>query len=142
MSDLSRFTALNVLVLGLGNIVFVPLANVFGRRIVLVVSVLVLFVATACGTRQWGVEEGPGLGMFEGTLVIRIFQGLGSSVSETVGPAVVGDMFFVGERGGWMVSFFFFSFFFGGWIVMTGAMYADNIMNRLSIPLVSPADRS
>lgn len=98
MGDLSRFTALNVLLLGLGNIVFVPLANVFGKRIVLVLSALTLFIATVCGTRDFG------LGMYENVLVIRIFQGLGSSVSETVGPAVVGDMFFVQERGGWMVG--------------------------------------
>lgn len=105
MSDLSRFTALNVLLLGLGNIVFVPLANVFGRRIVLVLSALTLFIATVCGTRDFGSGTAEhGMGMYEGVLVIRIFQGLGSSVSETVGPAVVGDMFFVQERGGWMVS--------------------------------------
>ncbi|CCC11911.1 unnamed protein product [Sordaria macrospora k-hell] len=106
MSDLSRFTALNVLLLGLGNIVFVPLANVFGRRIVLVLSALTLFIATVCGTRDFGSGTAEhGMGMYEGVLVIRIFQGLGSSVSETVGPAVVGDMFFVQERGGWMALY-------------------------------------
>ncbi|KAK3948422.1 hypothetical protein QBC32DRAFT_245825 [Pseudoneurospora amorphoporcata] len=105
MADLSRFTALNVLLLGLGNIVFVPLANVFGRRIVLVLSALTLFIATACGTRDFGSGAEHGMGMYEGVLIIRIFQGLGSSVSETVGPAVVGDMFFVQERGGWMALY-------------------------------------
>lgn len=107
MNDLSRFTALNVLLLGLGNIVFVPLANVFGRRIVLVLSTLTLFIATSCGMRDFGPGDGHGhgMGIYQGILVIRIFQGLGSSVSETVGPAVVGDMFFVQERGGWMVGF-------------------------------------
>lgn len=45
--------------------------------------------------------------MYEGMLVIRIFQGLGSSVSETLGPVVVGEMFFVRERGRWMVGLSF-----------------------------------
>lgn len=67
----------------------------------LVGSVLVLFVASACGTRDTGS------GMYEGMLVVRIFQGLGSSVSETLGPVVVGEMFFVRERGRWMVGSFF-----------------------------------
>jgi hypothetical protein len=40
---------------------------------------------------------------FNTTLIIRIFQGIGSSASETVTPAVVGDLFFVHERGTWMV---------------------------------------
>jgi MFS family permease len=89
-------TQLNVLVLGLGNVFWVPLANVFGRRLVLVVSTFVLSVATTCGMFFTG---------FNTTLIIRIFQGLGSSASETVVPAVVGDLFFVHERGSWMVCF-------------------------------------
>jgi len=36
-------------------------------------------------------------------LAIRVLQGLGSSVSETVAVATVGDMFFVHERGTKMV---------------------------------------
>ncbi|KAK3498940.1 uncharacterized protein B0T23DRAFT_328631 [Neurospora hispaniola] len=107
IEELSRLTFLNVLVLGLGNIFLVPLANAYGRRIVLVGSVLMLFVATACGTRDNGIQgkEGRRGMMYEGMLVIRIFQGLGSSVSETLGPVVVGEMFFVGERGRWMALY-------------------------------------
>lgn len=82
--------------LGLGNVFWVPLSNIFGRRLVLVLSTIVLFVSTACGTTLAG---------FNRTLAIRIFQGLGSSASETVTPAVVGDLFFVHERGRWMVRF-------------------------------------
>ncbi|KAL2166642.1 hypothetical protein VTG60DRAFT_2338 [Thermothelomyces hinnuleus] len=42
---------------------------------------------------------------FTPTLIIRIIQGLGSSASETVVPAVVGDLFFVHERGSWMAFY-------------------------------------
>jgi len=78
----------------LGNIFWVPLANVFGRRPALVISALILFVATACGTF---------ISDFNQVLAIRVLQGLGSSVSETVAVATVGDMFFVHERGTKMV---------------------------------------
>jgi MFS family permease len=83
------------LVLGLGNIIWVPLSNVFGRRLTLILSTMVLFGATACGIHFTG---------FTVTLIIRILQGFGSSASETVVPAVVGDLFFVHERGRWMVG--------------------------------------
>ena len=89
---------LNVLLLGLGNIFWVPLANVFGRRPVLILSAMILFVATLCG----GFTAD-----FNLILIIRIFQGIGSSVSETIAPAIVGDMFFIHERAGWMVCSFF-----------------------------------
>ncbi|AEO62982.1 uncharacterized protein THITE_2038627 [Thermothielavioides terrestris NRRL 8126] len=94
--ELMQLVAFNVLVLGLGNIIWVPLANVFGRRLVLVLSTVVLSAASACGMK---------LGGFTTMLIIRIFQGLGSSASETVTPAVVGDLFFVHERGRWMAFY-------------------------------------
>jgi MFS family permease len=81
-------------VLGLGNIIWVPFSNAFGRRLILVLSTLVLLTATACGIPFTG---------YTATYIIRIFQGLGSSASETVVPAVVGDLFFVHQRGSWMV---------------------------------------
>ncbi|KAL2176413.1 major facilitator superfamily domain-containing protein [Thermothelomyces heterothallicus CBS 202.75] len=94
--DLMQFVAVNVLVLGLGSIFWVPLSNIFGRRLVLVLSTLLLFSVTCCGIPFTG---------FTPTLIIRIFQGLGSSASETVVPAVVGDLFFVNERGSWMAFY-------------------------------------
>ncbi|KAK4157152.1 hypothetical protein C8A00DRAFT_40385 [Chaetomidium leptoderma] len=94
--DLMELVAFNVLVLGLGNIFWVPLSNIFGRRPILVLSTLVLLGASACGIPFGG---------FTATLIIRIFQGLGSSASETVTPAVVGDLFFVHERGSWMAFY-------------------------------------
>ncbi|KAL2257811.1 hypothetical protein VTK26DRAFT_9136 [Humicola hyalothermophila] len=96
VKELTGFVAFNVLMIGLGNIFWVPLAHIFGRRPVLVLSTITLFVATACGTTMQGYNT---------TLLIRIFQGLGSSTSETVTPAVVGDLFFVHERGAWMAFY-------------------------------------
>ncbi|KAK4142510.1 major facilitator superfamily domain-containing protein [Dichotomopilus funicola] len=94
--ELMRFVAFNVLVLGLGNIIWVPLANIYGRRLILILSTTLLSAATTFGVFQTG---------YMATLLIRIFQGLGSSASETVTPAIVGDLFFVHERGGWMAFY-------------------------------------
>ncbi|KAK3326633.1 major facilitator superfamily domain-containing protein [Apodospora peruviana] len=94
--DLTQFIAFNVLLLGLGNIFWVPLANVFGRRPVVILSAMILFIATTCG----GFASD-----FDNVLAVRIFQGIGSSVSETIAPTIVGDMFFIHERAGWMALF-------------------------------------
>ncbi len=80
--------------LGLGNIIWVPFSNAFGRRLILVLSTSLLLAATASGITFTG---------YTATFVIRIWQGFGSSASETVVPAVVGDLFFVHQRGSWMV---------------------------------------
>ncbi|KAK0636153.1 major facilitator superfamily domain-containing protein [Bombardia bombarda] len=94
--DLTQLVAFNVLLLGLGNMVWVPLANVFGRRPILVLSAMTLFIASICGAYTT---------VFSHVLAIRVFQGIGGSVSETVAPAIVGDMFFVHERGTWMALY-------------------------------------
>ncbi|KAK4211228.1 major facilitator superfamily domain-containing protein [Rhypophila decipiens] len=94
--DLMKFVAVNVLCIGMGNILWVPLANVFGRRPVLILSSMILFLATLLA----GFTAD-----FQLVLVCRVFQGLGSSVSETIAPAIVGDMFFIHERAGWMALF-------------------------------------
>ncbi|KAH6850644.1 major facilitator superfamily domain-containing protein [Chaetomium sp. MPI-CAGE-AT-0009] len=96
MQDLIQLVSFNVLVLGLGNIIWVPLANIFGRRLILNLSTALLAIASGCGM---------GLTGYKMTMMVRILQGLGSSASETVTPAVVGDLFFVHERGGWMALY-------------------------------------
>ncbi|KAK5654931.1 hypothetical protein OQA88_6687 [Cercophora sp. LCS_1] len=94
--DLMQFVAFNALLLGLGNIFWVPLANIFGRRPILVLSSLILLVSSACGTATNG---------FYKVLAIRIFQGVGSSASQTVAVAIIGDMFFIHERSKWMAIY-------------------------------------
>ncbi|KAK3942575.1 major facilitator superfamily domain-containing protein [Diplogelasinospora grovesii] len=99
VEELSWFIASNVLVLGLGNIVWVPLANTFGRRPVLILSTLTLFVSSLYGCFTLN---------FDHVLIVRILQGLGSAVSETVAPAIIGDLYFVHERGRWMALYIAF----------------------------------
>jgi hypothetical protein len=80
--------------IGLSNAVWVPLANVYGRRPVLLVSALCLFVASICGISP---------GSFASFVGIRMFQGVGSSATEAVTIAAVGDMYFISMRSRRMV---------------------------------------
>ncbi|KAK4164963.1 major facilitator superfamily domain-containing protein [Cladorrhinum sp. PSN259] len=96
VEQLMQLVAYNILLIGLGNVWLVPLANIFGRRPIILISTLILFISTVCGATT---------AKFYGILVVRMFQGFASSASETVVPAVVGEMFFVHERGGWMAFY-------------------------------------
>ncbi|KAK2057394.1 major facilitator superfamily transporter [Colletotrichum caudatum] len=90
LSDLSHFIAVNLLFLGASNILWVPCSNIFGRRPVLLAATLLMTVATiwcAVGTS------------YNSVLVARLFQGMGAGASETIVPALVGEVFFVHERG-------------------------------------------
>ncbi|KAK4669822.1 uncharacterized protein QC763_206340 [Podospora pseudopauciseta] len=96
IEELMQFVAYNILLLGFGNVFLVPVANIFGRRAIVLISALILFISTAVGATTSN---------FVGILVVRCFQGFGSSASETVVPAVVGEMYFVHERGRWMAFY-------------------------------------
>lgn len=80
----------NVLMIGASNIWWVPLANVFGRR---TINLLGLLMLTLCS--MWaGLADG-----FWNLLAARFFMGAGGGSSDTVCPQVVGDLFFVHQRG-------------------------------------------
>ena len=82
--------------LGAANLFWVPFANVFGRRPVLLISTLILTLATMwCGLATL---------KFNSLLAARVIQGLGGAPADAVAPTVVGEIFFVHQRGRAMVS--------------------------------------
>ncbi|EFQ36723.1 major facilitator superfamily transporter [Colletotrichum graminicola M1.001] len=88
--DLTHFIAVNTLFLGTSNILWVPCSNIFGRRPVLLAATLLMTVATIwCAVST----------TYNSVLVARLFQGIGAGASETVAPALIGEVFFVDERG-------------------------------------------
>ncbi|PCG89188.1 Major facilitator superfamily domain, general substrate transporter [Penicillium occitanis (nom. inval.)] len=90
VSDLTHLIAVNVLMLGMSNIWWVPLSNWMGRRPVLLVGTLLM---TLCS--MWA-----GLATsYNSLLAARIIQGIGAGPSEAVAPCLVGDVFFVHQRG-------------------------------------------
>ncbi|KAI5460933.1 major facilitator superfamily transporter [Mariannaea sp. PMI_226] len=89
-SNLVHLIAVNVLFLGVANIWWVPLSNWMGRRPVLLIATLLLTLCTV-----WA-----GLATsYHSLLAARIFQGIGGAPADTVAPALVGDVFFMHERG-------------------------------------------
>lgn len=93
-SSLSHLVAVNVLMIGVSNIFWVPLANTFGRRPVLIVAMLMSVLASMwCGLA----------GSFGSLLAARAVQGVGFGPADSVAANVVGEVFFVHERGRAMV---------------------------------------
>ncbi|KAK4647839.1 uncharacterized protein QC761_104890 [Podospora bellae-mahoneyi] len=82
-----------ILVLGLFNFFWVPLANYFGKRPVFVLSCGLLFASYI-----WGALAKS----FESLLWSNIVAAFAGSSTEALGAAMVNDLFFVHERGGKM----------------------------------------
>lgn len=94
-SQLSHLVAVNILMLGLSNIFWVPLGNTFGRRPVLLAAMLVAVLGTmGCGLAT----------TFNGLLAARVVQGVGFGPADTVAPDIVGEVFFLHQRGRALVS--------------------------------------
>ncbi|CAI6334900.1 unnamed protein product [Periconia digitata] len=89
-SELTQLIAINLLFLGVSNLVWMPLANIFGRRPVMLLSFLLLVFAS-----MWaGLASS-----FSSLLAARAFMGIGAGSADAVSPAVVGETFFVHQRG-------------------------------------------
>ncbi|CAK7210553.1 hypothetical protein SEUCBS140593_000865 [Sporothrix eucalyptigena] len=86
----------NVLWLGVGNLVWVPLARAYGKRPVYLLSLLLLV-----GTNVWSYEAKS----YGSLLPARIISGFAASSADATVPSLVADLFFVHERGHCMMIF-------------------------------------
>ncbi|KAJ0422381.1 major facilitator superfamily domain-containing protein [Aspergillus carlsbadensis] len=90
MGDLSHLVAVNVLMMGAGNIWWVPLANTFGRRPVNLFNILLLMFASVWAGKATS---------FESLLAARFFMGVGVGPADTIAPNVIGEIYFTHQRG-------------------------------------------
>ncbi|KAJ9632339.1 hypothetical protein H2203_000744 [Taxawa tesnikishii (nom. ined.)] len=89
-STLTHLIAVNVLMLGIANIWWVPLGNTFGRRPVILFCLLMLTATSAwCGASK----------SYASLLAGRTFQGMAGGAADTIAPDIVGEIFFLHERG-------------------------------------------
>ncbi|GAB7351469.1 hypothetical protein MBLNU459_g2128t1 [Dothideomycetes sp. NU459] len=89
-SSLTHLIAVNNLMLGASNIWWVPLGNTFGRRPIILLCLLILTLCSVwCGKAT----------SYNSLLIGRIFQGIGGGAADTLAPDVVGQVFFVHQRG-------------------------------------------
>lgn len=92
---LTQLLAVNLIMLGVSNLWWVPLANTFGRRPIILISLLLLVFSSVWA----GLSTS-----FDSLLAARLFMGIGGGSSDAVSPDVVGEIFFVHERGRALVS--------------------------------------
>ncbi|TEA16482.1 putative MFS-type transporter [Colletotrichum sidae] len=90
VAQTAYFFTTTALLQGVGNFVWVPLANKFGRRPVYVASYTIFF-----GCTIWLVFEQS----YAGFLAGRILMGFGAGAAETIAPISIADVFFLHERG-------------------------------------------
>ncbi|CAK7216214.1 hypothetical protein SEUCBS140593_002800 [Sporothrix eucalyptigena] len=95
---IALLTGVLVIVTGYTNLVLVPLAEVYGRRFVLIASSL-----TCVGGSLWQGAANS-YGSFMGA---RVLIAVGMSVGESLMPMVISDVFFLHERGRFMGIYFF-----------------------------------
>ncbi|KAF2132055.1 MFS transporter-like protein [Dothidotthia symphoricarpi CBS 119687] len=87
---LGYLIAVNVLLIGVSNLFWVPLANTFGRRNINLISLAILIVSSA-----WA-----GLATsFNSLLAARAIMGIGAGPADAVTPDVLGEIFFIHQRG-------------------------------------------
>jgi MFS family permease len=93
IAQVAYFFTTTALLQGVGNFIWVPLANKYGRRPVYIASYLIYLV-----TAIWLIFDHS----YAGFLAGRIIMGFGSGAAETIAPISIADVFFLHERGALM----------------------------------------
>ncbi|KAF4550084.1 Hypothetical protein D9617_18g032750 [Elsinoe fawcettii] len=83
----------NFLLLGVGNMFWVPVATKFGKRFSLLISMAMLFAVLVWTTQARTFNE---------LLAARCLSGFASSSGESLVPEIVADIFFLHERAAMM----------------------------------------
>ncbi|KAI0480320.1 major facilitator superfamily domain-containing protein [Xylariaceae sp. FL0804] len=118
LAQVTHLVAVNVLLIGVSNAVWVPLASALGKRPVALLALLVMTLASV-----WAGEAGDS---FASLLAARAVQGLGAGPGDTIAPDLVGEVFFVHQRGRAMAVYTVFlagGSFIGG--IMGGYVAVD-----------------
>ncbi|CAK7203109.1 hypothetical protein SEUCBS139899_005838 [Sporothrix eucalyptigena] len=89
-SNLTHLIAVNSFMLGASAVWWVPLSNTFGRRPIILINLLVMCLGSVwCGKAK----------SYNSLLAARIIQGCGGGAADAINSAVIGEIFFVHQRG-------------------------------------------
>ncbi|KAH6983965.1 MFS transporter [Ilyonectria destructans] len=88
--QINSLLTFNFLLLGLGNLVWIPLSVKYGKRPVMLISTALLFAVLVWTAKAETFAE---------LLAARILSGFASASGESIVPGVVSDIFFLHERG-------------------------------------------
>ncbi|KAF2496528.1 MFS transporter [Lophium mytilinum] len=92
-NQVNSLLTFNFLLLGVGNLFWVPLGVKFGKRASLLISTLILFAVLV-----WTAKETA----FAGLLAARCLSGFASAAGESIVPSIVTDIFFLHEHAAMM----------------------------------------
>lgn len=95
-TQVSFLTCFNILALGVGNLFWVPLMRVIGKRPVYLISLPILVAANIW---SWGTHD------YKQLLASSICSGFAASAAEATVPSIVTDLFYVHERGSALMIF-------------------------------------
>ncbi|KAJ5820061.1 hypothetical protein N7474_005652 [Penicillium riverlandense] len=99
LTNMNGGSALNYLLLGFFNIIWIPSAMKFGRKIVYILSLILLMAGSI-----WG-------GFYHGTAqyyIMLAVQGVGTAAYQALIQLTIFDMFFTHERGRMVAIYIFF----------------------------------
>lgn len=116
--DATRATWLigfNVLMFGLGNILWVPLMRVLGKR-----PVYLMALALLVGANAWSATAAS----YGSLLAARMVSGIGASAADATVPSAVAEMFFLEQRGHCMMFFH---------IALTGGVFIGPTINAFLV---------
>ncbi|KAK5943314.1 hypothetical protein PMZ80_004321 [Knufia obscura] len=91
--DAANLTAFHLAGCAVGAVIFVPSARVWGKRHVFLFGALLMTATSAWGGSTHGNKN------YTSLLWARVFQGVALAPFESLTNAVVGDLYFVHERG-------------------------------------------
>ncbi|KAJ5668212.1 uncharacterized protein N7477_006782 [Penicillium maclennaniae] len=130
LTNMNGGSALNYLLLGFFNIIWIPTAMKLGRKIVYILSLVCLL-----GGSVWG-------GFYTGTgqyYVMLAIQGIGTAAYQALIQLTIFDMFFTHERGRMVAIYIFFQQLGSILGLILGGYISDGIGWRWSSPIVAIA---
>lgn len=95
-TDTAALISFNVLTLGLGNLIWVTVIRIYGRRPMYLVAMPLLFI-----TNIWSFFATS----YASLMAASVLSGLAAAAAEAPTSAVVADLFFVHQRGTMMMVF-------------------------------------
>jgi MFS family permease len=90
ISKCAFFLSTTALMMGVGNLLWMPLVVKYGRRPVYLASFTLYLITVVWAACSYS---------YVGTLIARILMGVGAGSAETIAPLSIADVFFLHERG-------------------------------------------
>ncbi|PWY90389.1 MFS general substrate transporter [Aspergillus sclerotioniger CBS 115572] len=116
-TQLLLLTGVCILTFAYANFIAVPCSNIFGRRMT-----YFIFTVISIASYIWQARATS----YTSLIVARVLNGFGAAINETMPVQIIADLFFLHERGRWMMAYFSTTSL-GGYL---GPVISGNITQR------------